>query len=390
MKEVLTFRALRESKGLDVVFLARQFQATEDQIRMIERDSGEIPDELLDKYLSFFSVSYDALYFGDERELKQVQSVHKKKKTGILHLRNERPRFILAYFFCQARACKNSKFFWLGYIACMFMPAIIGFFVLQELPRNSYGYFYSWPSNLAAAVMALFLWRNIGRCYLINDQPAYFSLLERHFYHLLSTFLPALFGSILVFVFTFPGSNSYFWTNCLTMLPLSLNFFFLALPLFLIFLPVIELKFKMKRTINEVYPLASVVLSLVFMCISPAFDLLYGEYENLGIWYSNVCLFLLVSWLSYFLLRYRLRLNQLVYRKTLQYKGKSNQALIGLLVITAFYAVFFVTVYLGTGEMVFTIHQTFNLVPLFFELTFYGGMFVLLHRQARRMKQDPW
>lgn len=64
----LTIRSLREEKHLSQEQLALKFHLPLSTIQALERDSSQISDLILDKYLLYFHISYDEIFIGSTAE----------------------------------------------------------------------------------------------------------------------------------------------------------------------------------------------------------------------------------------------------------------------------------------------------------------------------------
>lgn len=74
-----TLKELRTGSGLTQEELAKLFSVTSRTIQNMEKDSSNIRDGLLKKYLDAFDVKYDEIFLGDEYEI--FVYTEKKKKT---------------------------------------------------------------------------------------------------------------------------------------------------------------------------------------------------------------------------------------------------------------------------------------------------------------------
>ena len=76
---VKTLKELRTGSGLTQEELAKLFSVTSRTIQNMEKDSSNIRDGLLKKYLDAFDVKYDEIFLGNEYEI--FVYTEKKKKT---------------------------------------------------------------------------------------------------------------------------------------------------------------------------------------------------------------------------------------------------------------------------------------------------------------------
>ncbi|MDR0300235.1 MAG: helix-turn-helix domain-containing protein [Streptococcaceae bacterium] len=439
MRERFTIRKLRESKGLDIVFLARQFEASERQIEHLEVDSSEISYKLLDDYLDFFQISYDVIYIGnDESVLNSIanagQEVGLLKKFEsyldefvisqprnarnlfyslfslivgkltpflglvrlpmylffIIHelyhflssffLKSDKnnPRFALARLFVLMRTAKITKLVQVSFILGTTLPTIFGLFIFHELPHNGYGYFYAWPSNLVGVLVVFSLWKKIKVNYFEKDQKNYFEVLEQYFPPFIRIFIPALFIYLAMMIFKYPQSNPYLLTNYVNLFPFLLNLFFINLLLFLFFLPMISLKYPLKSTLQELYPFPTLFLGIIFMVISPLWDLIYRHYDNLNIFYVNSMALLLTFWSSYWLIRYRMR------GLGLRRAKKKDKTTLFLGIASLVDSIYIVAVGIGTRGHSFNPRQNFVFIPFVGAAIFFLILFLSLMRRRKR------
>ncbi|QJC67965.1 helix-turn-helix transcriptional regulator [Enterococcus faecalis] len=82
-----TLKELRVEYGLTQEELADLFKVTSRTIQNMEKDSSNIKDSLLKKYMDAFAVKYDDIFLGNEYE----NFVHseEKKKSIILTFKNK-------------------------------------------------------------------------------------------------------------------------------------------------------------------------------------------------------------------------------------------------------------------------------------------------------------
>ncbi|MDR0297965.1 MAG: helix-turn-helix domain-containing protein [Streptococcaceae bacterium] len=435
MKKYYTFRKLRTQKRLDITFLARQFGVSETEIRQIEADSSDISDELLENYLEFFDIAYDSLYFGKEPpnlvspEPKEtakmgaggkalnlldselhyktssvflqflgiltdrllfwinlarlqvfiffiVHQIYQLLSAFLLKSSKNRPRFALAYLFVISRKLEAHKLPKFIYLFLMIFPTFLGFFAFHELPVNPYGYFYSWPVNLAGALIVFSLWKKIKQNYLTN-QKVYFEVVEKFFPSFLKFFSPLLLSVLVILALNFPNSTPYLFTNWFIMIPLLLNTAFTALLLFLFFLPIVDFKYPITQSVDSLLPLSALLSSSFYILLSFFFDFLYGKVENYGIFYLNSLTFLCSVWLFCGLVTFRVHLSKKVVSqeksKTVQYASMISFSLFSLLTLE----------YLHQGKILFKSDQTYALFPLFFIILFFAGLFMIIKLQQR-------
>lgn len=76
---MITLRQLRQSKGISAKELADAFKVDKQTIYNNEKDSSNIKDSLLSKYLKAFDVTYDDLFLGTEYEIFVFEENSKKK-----------------------------------------------------------------------------------------------------------------------------------------------------------------------------------------------------------------------------------------------------------------------------------------------------------------------
>lgn len=76
---MVTLKQLRQLNGLTQKELANLFEVSERTIYSLEKDSSNIRDSILKKYIKAFNVKYDDIFLGNEYE-NNVLSDKKKKK----------------------------------------------------------------------------------------------------------------------------------------------------------------------------------------------------------------------------------------------------------------------------------------------------------------------
>ena len=74
-----TLKQLRTEHNLTQEELANIFDVSERTIQNMERDSSNIRDNLLTKYMKAFNVKYDDIFLGTEYEIFEFQSQTKNK-----------------------------------------------------------------------------------------------------------------------------------------------------------------------------------------------------------------------------------------------------------------------------------------------------------------------
>lgn len=74
-----TLKDLRASCNLTQEELAEMFEVTSRTIQNMEKDSTNIKDSLLKKYMTAFSVSYDEIFLGREYEIFEFDKARKMK-----------------------------------------------------------------------------------------------------------------------------------------------------------------------------------------------------------------------------------------------------------------------------------------------------------------------
>jgi len=77
-----TLKELRVSVGLKQEELADLFGVSSRTIQNMERDSSNIKDSLLSKYLKAFEINYDQIFLGREYEIFEFE---KRKKEKIMY-----------------------------------------------------------------------------------------------------------------------------------------------------------------------------------------------------------------------------------------------------------------------------------------------------------------
>lgn len=76
---MVTLKQLRQLNGLTQKELADLFEVSDRTIYSLEKDSSNIRDSILKKYIKAFNVTYDDIFLGNEYE-NNVLSNEKKKK----------------------------------------------------------------------------------------------------------------------------------------------------------------------------------------------------------------------------------------------------------------------------------------------------------------------
>lgn len=74
-----TLKHIREEFGITQEELAKAFGVSSRTIQNIEKDSSNIKDSLLTKYLQAFSIKYDDIFLGSEYEIFEFQNKEKAK-----------------------------------------------------------------------------------------------------------------------------------------------------------------------------------------------------------------------------------------------------------------------------------------------------------------------
>ena len=82
-----TLKELRIEYGLTQEELADLFKVTSRTIQNMEKDSSNIKDSLLKKYMDAFAVKYDYIFLGNEYE--NFVHLEEKKKSIILTFKNK-------------------------------------------------------------------------------------------------------------------------------------------------------------------------------------------------------------------------------------------------------------------------------------------------------------
>ncbi|UBV35689.1 helix-turn-helix transcriptional regulator [Staphylococcus xylosus] len=82
-----TLKELRISNGLTQIELAQLFKVSSRTIQNMEKDSSNIKDSLLSKYLAAFQVSYDDIFLGNEYENFILRE--KKKNSVIINYKDK-------------------------------------------------------------------------------------------------------------------------------------------------------------------------------------------------------------------------------------------------------------------------------------------------------------
>lgn len=77
-----TLKQLRSENYLTQEELASLFGVSSRTIQNMEKDSSNIRDELLSKYMQAFNVRYDDIFLGSEYEIFEFQD---EKKNTIIH-----------------------------------------------------------------------------------------------------------------------------------------------------------------------------------------------------------------------------------------------------------------------------------------------------------------
>lgn len=80
-----TLRQLREGYGLTQTELAELFSVSPRTIQNLEKDSSNIKNSMLEKYLRAFNVKFDDIFLGKEYEIFEFQ--HTSKTRGIDSIR---------------------------------------------------------------------------------------------------------------------------------------------------------------------------------------------------------------------------------------------------------------------------------------------------------------
>ncbi|PQF13698.1 helix-turn-helix transcriptional regulator [Enterococcus faecalis] len=82
-----TLKELRIEYGLTQEELGDLFKVTSRTIQNMEKDSSNIKDSLLKKYMDAFAVKYDDIFLGNEYE--NFVHLEEKKKSIILTFKNK-------------------------------------------------------------------------------------------------------------------------------------------------------------------------------------------------------------------------------------------------------------------------------------------------------------
>ncbi len=82
MKQINTLKELRVSYNLTQEELADLFKVSPRTIQNMEKDSTNIKDSLLSKYMKAFNVKYDEIFLGNEYE--NFVLTERKKKYFVL------------------------------------------------------------------------------------------------------------------------------------------------------------------------------------------------------------------------------------------------------------------------------------------------------------------
>ena len=82
-----TLKELRVEYGLTQEELADLFKVTSRTIQNMEKDSSNIKDSLLKKYMDAFVIKYDDIFLGNEYE--NFVHLEEKKKSIILTYKNK-------------------------------------------------------------------------------------------------------------------------------------------------------------------------------------------------------------------------------------------------------------------------------------------------------------
>ncbi|NSU08104.1 helix-turn-helix transcriptional regulator [Enterococcus faecalis] len=82
-----TLKELRVEYGLTQEELADLYKVTSRTIQNMEKDSSNIKDSLLKKYMDAFAVKYDDIFLGNEYE--NFVHLEEKKKSIILTFKNK-------------------------------------------------------------------------------------------------------------------------------------------------------------------------------------------------------------------------------------------------------------------------------------------------------------
>ena len=82
-----TLKELRVSYGLTQEELANLFKVSPRTIQNMEKDSTNIKDSLLSKYIKAFNVKYDEIFIGNKYE--KFEQTQKKKKSFIVSFKQK-------------------------------------------------------------------------------------------------------------------------------------------------------------------------------------------------------------------------------------------------------------------------------------------------------------
>lgn len=74
-----TLKQLRENVGLTQKELSEAFGVTTRTIQYLEKDSSNISNNMLKKYINGFDVGYDEIFLGKESEIFVFQTDNKEK-----------------------------------------------------------------------------------------------------------------------------------------------------------------------------------------------------------------------------------------------------------------------------------------------------------------------
>ncbi|TLQ07083.1 helix-turn-helix transcriptional regulator [Marinilactibacillus psychrotolerans] len=84
-----TLKQLRLSVGISQSELAAMFGVSSKTIQNMEKDSSNIKDSLLSKYLKAFEIGYDEIFLGKEYEIFEFEK--RKKEKIVFNLKNKQP-----------------------------------------------------------------------------------------------------------------------------------------------------------------------------------------------------------------------------------------------------------------------------------------------------------
>lgn len=82
-----TLKELRIANGLTQIEVAQLFKVSSRTIQNMEKDSSNIKDRLLSKYIIAFQVSYNDIFLGNEYENFVLRE--EKKKSIIINYKNK-------------------------------------------------------------------------------------------------------------------------------------------------------------------------------------------------------------------------------------------------------------------------------------------------------------